>query len=145
MAEGERENEDEAAGAGADAGKPAEPTEEDLVGIGDKDAIFEALWKRCVEAWDDDKPHGAILEHALKSEKLPDLAGRYRALKDDPVKGTRAQKKIDGIVLAATQLLMSTKTPPRTKTPWQWSVGAGLVFVIVCAWLAYQLFIPHAR
>jgi hypothetical protein len=108
-----------------------------------KDAIFEALWKRTLEAWDEDKPHAALLDHALKNEKLPDLAGRYRSLKDDPVKGARAQKKIDGIVVAATQMLMATKTPPRTKMPWQWSAAAALMFAIVCAWLFYQLFIPH--
>ncbi|MDF2692508.1 MAG: hypothetical protein K0S65_891 [Labilithrix sp.] len=108
-----------------------------------RDAIFEALWARTLEAWDDDKPHAALLDHALKNEKLPELAGRYRGLKDDPVKGPRAQKKIDGIVVAATQMLMATKTPPPTKTPWQWSAAAALTFAIVCAWLFYQLFIPH--
>lgn len=117
--------------------------EGDLASIGDKDAVFDALWKRVLEAWDDDKPHAALLEHALKSEQLPDLAGRYRALERDPEKGARAKKKIDGIVIAATQMLMATKTPPRTKTPWQWSAAAALTFAIVCAWLVYQLFIPH--
>jgi hypothetical protein len=118
---------------------------EDLIGIGDKDAIFEALWTRTLEAWDDDKPHAALLEHALKNEKLPDLAGRYRALKDDPDKGTRAQKKIDGIVIAATQMLMAMKTPPRTKTPWHWTAAAVLTFAIITAWMVYELFIPHRR
>lgn len=117
--------------------------ESDLASIGDKDAVFEALWKRVLEAWDDDKPHAALLEHALKSEQLPELAGRYRALERDPEKAARAKKKIDGIVIAATQMLMATKTPPRTKTPWQWSAAAALMFAIVCAWLVYQLFIPH--
>ena len=121
----------------------AADAESDLASIGDKDAVFEALWKRALEAWDDDKPHAALLEHALKSEQLPDLAGRYRALERDPEKGARAKKKIDGIVIAATQMLMATKTPPRTKTPWQWSAAAALMFAIVCAWLVYQLFIPH--
>lgn len=119
--------------------------EADLVAIGDKDAIFEALWKRVEEAWDDDKPHAAVLEHALKAEKLPDLAGRYRALKDDPEKGARAQKRIDAIVLAATQMLMSMKTPPRTKTPWQWTAAAAIMFAVVCAWLCWELLIPHRR
>lgn len=121
----------------------AAATEEDLVALGDRDAIFEALWKRCLEAWDDDKPHVAILEHALRTEKLPDLAGNYRALKDDPEKGARAQKKIDGIVIAATQMLMAMKTPPRTKTPWQWTASAAIMFVLVCSFLAYQLFFRH--
>lgn len=118
---------------------------EELVALGDRDAIFEALWKRCLEAWDDDKPHGAILEHALKNEKLPDLAGRYRALSDDSEKGPRAKKKIDALVMAATQMLMSTKTPARTKTPWQWTAAAAFMFAIVCGWLFYQLFVPHHR
>ena len=64
-------------------------------------------------------------------------------LKDDPEKGARAQKKIDAIVVAATQMLMATKTPAQTKTPWQWNVYAVLVFAIVCAWLVYKLFVPH--
>lgn len=127
---------DEVAAANATA-------DEDLVGVGDRDAVFEALWRRTLEAWDDDKPHTAILEHALKSEKLPDLAGRYRTLKDDPEKGVRAQKKIDGIIIAATQMLMATKTPPRTKIPWQWSAAAVTIFGLVCAYLFYALFIPH--
>lgn len=118
-------------------------SDDELVDVGDRDAIFEALWRRTLEAWDDDKPHAAILEHALASEKLPDLAGRYRALKDDPEKGARAQKKIDGIVVAATQMLMATKTPPRTKTPWQWSAAAALAFAIVIVYLFYALFIPR--
>lgn len=126
----------------ADEGSKSD-AEPDLLGIGDKDAVFEALWKRVLEAWDDDKPHGAILEHALKSEKLPDLAGRYRALKDDAEKGARAQKKIDAIVLAATQMMLATKTPPRTKTPWQWTAAAALTFALVSAWLFWQLFVPH--
>lgn len=114
-----------------------------LEAIGDDGAVFEALWRKALEQWDEDAPHRAVLEHALKSEKLPDLAGRYRALKDDPVKGERAQKKIDGIVTAAMQIMMSTKTPVRTKTPWTWTLAATLTFAIVAAWLFYKLFIPH--
>ena len=145
MGEEEPTNEkDEVAAEAVDAPVASDQASDDgLAAIGDRDAIFEALWKRTLEAWDDDKPHAAILDHALKSEKLPDLAGRYRALKDDPEKGARAQKKIDGIVIAATQMLMATKTPPRTKTPWQWSAAAALTFAIVCVYLFYALFIPH--
>ncbi len=49
-------------------------------------------------------PHQAALTYALQTERLPDIAGRYRALLDDPEEGARAKKKIDGIVVAATQL-----------------------------------------
>ncbi|MCW5815962.1 MAG: hypothetical protein KIT84_33490 [Labilithrix sp.] len=122
------------------------PSPEELAEIGDHDAIFEALWKRCLEAWEDDKPHNAILEHALKSEKLPDLAGRYRDLKDDAEKGAKADKRINAIVVAATQMMMATKTPPRTKTPWQWNVAAVLFFLVVITYLGYALvYLPHRR
>jgi hypothetical protein len=120
-----------------------EQEHEGLAQLGDTGAVFEMLWKNVLERWEEDPPHRAVLEHALKTENLPELAGRYRALKDDAEKGERAQKKIDGIVAAAMQLMMATKTPPRTKTPWQWSAAAAVVFLIVCAWLLYQLFLPH--
>jgi len=108
------------------------------------DAIFDALWNRCLEAWDDDKPHSALLEHALKTQRLPDLAGRYRKIKEtDADKAVRAEKKINGIVVAATQMLMAQKTPTRTKTPLSWTLSVGAVVAIVCAWLAYKLLIPH--
>jgi hypothetical protein len=105
------------------------------------DAIFEALWTRVLEAWDDDKPHQAALSYALQTERLPDIAGRYRKLLDDPEKGWRAKKKIDGIVVAATQLLMATKTPKREKIPWQWTMSVAAVFVLVVAFLAYKLLV----
>jgi len=107
------------------------------------DAVFEALWSRVLEAWDDDKPHQAALGHAIEKQLLPVLAGRYRALKDDPVKGARAQKKIDGIVIAATQMMLATKTPPREKIPWQWTASAAMMFVLVMAFLVYKLFGRH--
>lgn len=121
----------------------SETTTESADDVGSADDLFEALWKRTLEAWDDDKPHAAILEHALRTEKLPDLSGRYRALVDDPEKGPRAKEKIDRIIAAATQMLFAMKTPERTKTPWQWTAAAGLIFAIVSVYLFYQLFLPH--
>ena len=105
----------------------------------DTDAMFEALWSKATEDWDNDKPHQALLAHALDKQMLPELAGRYRKLQDDPEKGARAKKKIDGIVIAATQMLMATKTPPPTKTPWSWTVSAVLLFGVVIAFLFYKL------
>jgi hypothetical protein len=105
------------------------------------DALFDALWARVMEAWDDDKPHAAILDLALKNQMLPDLAGRYRKIKEtDEAKAARAQKKIDGIVVAATQMLMSMKTPARTKTPMSWTLSVGAVCLIVILWLAWKLY-----
>ena len=115
------------------------PFEEEEVEDGGPDAIFEALWKRTLQAWEDDKPHAALLTYALDHERLPDLAGRYRALFDDEEKGTRAKKKIDGIVVAATQMMMATKMPVREKLPWQWTASMAAVFVLVVSFLAYKI------
>lgn len=127
-----------------DEKRPAETVPEDAAEAleelaGSPDAIMEALWKHVLEAWDDDKPHQAVLTHALQTERLPDVAGRYRKLLEDPEKGPRAKKRIDAIVLAATQLLMATKTPPREKVPWQWTASAAAFFVLVVSFLAYKI------
>jgi hypothetical protein len=34
-----------------------------------KDPVLEALWKRVLEAWDDDKTHAALLDHAMRSQR----------------------------------------------------------------------------
>jgi hypothetical protein len=118
----------------------ANPTPDPVADVGEQpDIVFEALWAKVVESWDDDKPHQALLQHALTAQMLPELAGRYRRLKDDPDKGARAQKKIDAIVVAATQMLMATKSPPRTKTPLSWTLSAALFFALVIAFLLYKL------
>lgn len=117
---------------------------EDVEGIGQApDAVFNALWTRVLEAWDDDKPHQLALTYALEHEMLPEIAGRYRKLFDDPAKGPRAKRKIDGIVAAATQMLMATKTPTREKVPWQWTASAAAFMVLVVAFLAYKILLRH--
>jgi hypothetical protein len=106
------------------------------------DAMLEALWARVVEAWDDDKPHHALLEYAIREQKLPDVAGRYRKVKDaEPERAARAQKKLDGIVIAATQMLMAMKTPaPTTKAPPWLTLTAFFVSVVLLGWLAWSMF-----
>jgi hypothetical protein len=109
----------------------------------DVDDAFDALWARVLEAWDDDKPHQAILGYAIDKQFLPVLAGRYRKLQDDEAKGARAKKKIDGIVLAATQMMLATKSPPRTPTPFQWKVYAAAMFLLVVTFLAWMMYPRH--
>ena len=43
---------------------------------GKTDPVLEALWERALAAWDDDKPHAALLDHAPRAQALPALAGR---------------------------------------------------------------------
>jgi hypothetical protein len=128
--------------------KQVEAVEANAVRIGDEegigeapDVVFAALWTKVLASWDDDKPHQAALSYAIEHEMLPEIAGRYRKLFDDPDKGTRAKKKVDGIVVAATQLMLATKTPPREKVPWQWTASAAVFMVVVISFLAYKLFV----
>ena len=106
--------------------------------------MLEALWKRVVEAWDDDKTHAALIEHGVREQRLPEIAGRYRALCDDPVKGAVAKKKLDGVVVAATQMLMAMKTPrPTGKIPWQITLSAFAVCALLLGWLGWALWGPR--
>lgn len=151
MSEGEPNDESsksEEPAEAADATAPEKPSPAvpvgDEEGIGQApDAVFNALWARVLDAWEDDKPHQRALSYALEHEMLPEIAGRYRKLADDPEKGPRAKKKIDAIVLAATQLLLATKTPPREKIPWTWTASVAIVMILVIAFLAYKLFAHH--
>jgi hypothetical protein len=132
-------------GQGAEAQDPAPPPEPmtspaDAMG---NDALFEALWKRVLDSWDEDKPHAAILDHAVRSEMLPELAGRYRAHKEVPGHEERAKKKLDALIVAATQMLMATKTEKAEKAPWQLTVGVALVCIVVLVWLAFKVLKPH--
>jgi len=103
------------------------------------DAVLEALWKRVLEAWDDDKTHAALIDHAIRERQLPEVAGRYRALVDDPERGALAKKKLDAIVVAATQMLMALKTPKPGKVPIPITLTAFGVCAVLLAWLGWAM------
>ena len=103
------------------------------------DALFDALWAKVLAAWDDDKAHAAALEYSVTSQRLPDLAGRYRALKAIPAKAERAQKRLDAIVLAATQLMMSMRTPANTSIPLPITLSVAGLFVCAVLFVAYAM------
>jgi hypothetical protein len=107
------------------------------------DPVLDALWKRVLDAWDDDRPHAALLEHALRAQALPVVAGRYRGLTADAVRGTRAKEKLDAVVVAATQMLLSTKTPKPGKTPLPITLSAVAVCLLLLGWLALALLGRH--
>ena len=108
-----------------------------------KDPVLDALWDRVLGAWDDDKPHAALLEHALRSQGLPEIAGRYRSLVDDPQRGPAAKKKLELIVLTATQSLMAMKTPKPAKIPLAITLSAFGVCALLLGWLAWALWGPR--
>lgn len=119
--------------------KEARPNDLSVDESASDDLIFDTLWTRTLEGWDDDKPHAAVLDYALRTEHLPTLAGAYRSLLNDEAKKARAQKKLDALVAAATTLLMARKTPPRTKTPWQMTLLVIMVCMASIGWLAAKI------
>lgn len=112
---------------------------------GKEDVILDTLWGRALEAWEDDKVHAALLEFALRSETLPDLAGRYRSLKDDADKGAIAKKRIDAIVVAATHLMLAQKTPKPTKNPPGLTATALVISLVLISGLAYAMWFYGTR
>lgn len=103
------------------------------------DPVLEALWDRVMSAWDDDKAHTALLDHALRAQSLPELAGRYRSLVSDATRGPLAKKKLDVIVIAATESLWSMKTPKPGKVPLSITLSAFGVCAFLLCWLAWVL------
>jgi hypothetical protein len=108
-----------------------------------RDPVLDALWARVLAAWDDDNPHAALLDHALRAQALPELAGRYRSLANDPERGALAQKKLDLIVLTATQSLLAMKTPAPQKVPTAITLSAFGVCALLLGWLAWALWGPR--
>jgi hypothetical protein len=107
------------------------------------DPVLEALWNRALEAWDDEKVHAVLLEHALRTQNLPTLAGRYRAVTGDPERAPKAQKKLEAIVLAATQSMLAMKTPKPGKIPLSITLSAFGVCAALLGWLAWALWGPR--
>ena len=103
------------------------------------DPVLEALWRRALERWQDAGAHAALLDHALRSRSLPEIAGRYRALVDDPEKGPAARKQLDQLVVAATEMLVSTRTPKPGKVPLPITLSAFGICALMLGWLAIAL------
>jgi hypothetical protein len=110
------------------------------------DPVLDALWKRAQDAWDDEKVHTALLEHALRAGALPEIAGRYRALADDAERGAIAKRRIDAIVVAASSMLMSTKTPrPDKPIPIAITLTAFGICLTLLGWVALAIWGSHSR
>jgi hypothetical protein len=106
---------------------------------GPNDAVFEALWGRVLAEWDDERVHGAVLEHSVRAKLLPELAARYRALQDDEGKREVAKKRLDAIVVAATQMLMATQTPKPVKVPLSITLTAFAICLVLLGMLGWAL------
>ena len=78
------------------------------------DAGFEALWKNVLDHWEDDRAHGAFLEHCQLTDQLAEAAARYRGMKGDRERGPSAEKRLAGVAIVALAKLEATRTRPRS-------------------------------
>lgn len=77
------------------------------------DPAFEALWKNALDRWDDERAHGAFLEHCRATDQLAEAAARYRGMKGDRERGAMAEKRLAGVAIVALASLEATRSAPR--------------------------------
>ena len=75
------------------------------------DAAFEALWKRVLDDWEDERSHGAFLEYCQAADLLAEAAARYRGMKGDRNRSAIAEKRLAGIAIVALAKLHATRSP----------------------------------
>lgn len=97
------------------------------------DPGLEALWKRVLDAWDDDRAHGAFLEHCRQSGTLLEAAVRYRGMAGDRSRGPLAGKRLSAITLLA----MADLEAGRSEQPR--SLAAAVQIVLILLFLAGTL------
>ncbi len=78
--------------------------------------VFEALWKRVLDHWDDEAAHRAFLEHSRQHESLAEAAARYRGMKGDHARGALAEQKLTTIAALALAHLQTLRTPNRRRS-----------------------------
>ena len=75
------------------------------------DPALEALWKRVLDAWDDDAVHQVFLDHCHETDRLLEAAVRYRGMGADRDRGVSAQKRLQSVALLALTKLEGSRTP----------------------------------
>jgi len=77
------------------------------------DPIFEALWKKVLDDFDDDAAHVAFIEHCRVTGTLLEAAVRYRGMAGDHARGPQAEKRLGSIAALAVAGLETARTPER--------------------------------
>lgn len=77
------------------------------------DPALEALWKNVLDHWDEDRAHGAFLEHCQQSGQLGEAAARYRGMTGDRERGESAKKRLQGVAILAMATLEAARSPDR--------------------------------
>ena len=94
------------------------------------DPALEALWKNVVDRWDDERAHGAFLDHCQNTDQLVEAAVRYRGMAGDHERGEAAEKRLQGVAILAMAKLESTRAKA---APGRSRVGSVLLIIFFLA------------
>jgi hypothetical protein len=106
------------------------------------DAAFEALWKNVLDKWDEERAHGAFLEHCQATDRLAEAAARYRGMKGDRDRSAVAEKRLAGVAVVALAKLEATRSKlpraPRRTGSWILATAFGLAAIGLLAYLLWS-------
>jgi hypothetical protein len=107
------------------------------------DPALEALWKRVIDAWDDDAAHAAFLDHCRQSERLVEAAVRYRGMVGDRSRSAVAKKKLDAVALVAMAQLDVSRQ--RERRPASHAVSYALIACFLAATVGLLAYLGVVR
>lgn len=102
------------------------------------DPILEALWKRVLDAWDDERTHGTFLQHCAETGQLGEAAARYKGMAGDRDRGAIANKRLEAVALLATQTMLAARTEPSSTLPRWLLFAAAFLFAALAGWFAMR-------
>jgi hypothetical protein len=106
------------------------------------DPAFEALWKNVLDKWDEERAHGAFLEHCQATDQLAEAAARYRGMKGDRDRSAVAEKRLAGVAIVALAKLEATRSKlpqaPRRTGSWILATSFGLAALGLLAYLLWS-------
>ena len=105
------------------------------------DPALDALWKNVLDHWDDERAHGAFLQHCQNGDQLVEAAVRYRGMTTDRERGEVADRRLQGVAILAMAKLESARARPVRSTPSR--VGGLLLMAIFI--LAGAALLLHLR
>jgi hypothetical protein len=103
------------------------------------DPILEALWERARADLEAEEPHRAVLEHARASQRLPELARRYRSL---PTEGDDARDALARRLAALTAVALADldarrSTPGEARPRPRWLVALAMLVLAIALYGLY--------
>ncbi len=107
------------------------------------DPAFEALWKNVLDRWDEERAHGAFLEHCQATDQLAEAAARYRGMKGDRERGAVAEKRLGGIAIVALAKLEATRSRPRAPASRTGALLLATAFGLATIGLLAYLLLSH--